>query len=231
MQTTMLINSINTCDFKSTITWYAFIDQVNHNYNSFTGGFGTISKIKELELVDKNTGKLPRLAEQRQIKEHGCTNRSDIIKQILFEEYDSMDLGELRYTVDYSVNSGYEIVTYGGIKEFNICNLSNTCEKYLDINSKKYTLFRLCGPTGESVTHLYPVIRYNSLSEIENTVKKSVVAYKNVYFAIRNDGTKAFIIKPNVKIVKTTTKKSDLVNNTIDVNKIHPVYFIGNFVV
>lgn len=222
--------------------------QVQSNYYWYAGDIGTIHTFKKEEAIRKELkfkseiGKHQLEIElswsfEKFIKEHPqYKSKQDVIRYYLIEELRYLDKGELVYVIDYSSPSGYEIVTYGGKQEININQLPEQCRRYLDPSQKGYTLFRLTHKQSGLSVSIEPCMHnryrstpqiYNTLQEVEDAVRKDVVYLRRVYFAIKNDGTRAYMISHNIKHVKTTNKKTDHQNHTVLVDEVYPVYYAG----
>lgn len=213
--------------------------QVQSNYNWYAGDIGTIHTFNELELVKKQYGSKVEVSYEIKdfMSKHPLyKSKQDVIRDYLIEKLQYMDKGELVYAVDYSSPSGYEIVTYGGKQEININQLPEKCRRYLNTSQKGYTLFKLAHKQSGLSVSIEPCMDnryrstpqiYNTLQEVEETVRKDVVYFRNVYFTLKNDGTRAYMINPNIKHVKTTTKKTDHQNYIVRVDEVYPVYYAG----
>lgn len=219
----------------------SFMAQVHSNYDWYAGDIGTIHTFKEDEAIKRDifynkielSWKFKRFMEENP----EYKTKEEVIYNYLLKEHKYLDKGELVYLVDYSTSCGYEIVTYGGKKEVSISQLPEKCKRYINTSEKGYTLFSLTHKKDGLLVSIEPcinynsycrnIIRFNTLQEVEDALRKEVVQFRRTYFIIKNDGNKAYMIYPNVKFVKTTTQQSDYKNNTVQVDKVYPVYYAG----
>lgn len=211
-----------------------FMQQVRNNYYWYSGDLGAVDLINELDITDTSyKGKFADL--EYFIEKHTeLKTRESQLRQFVLEkaEYLSDDHSELVYVVDKQTRLGYEITTFGGRKEININQLPELYMRYLEPEKKTYKLFKMtistsnkraCEPEAKSESWGgWTYCEFSNLDEIEEYVKKDVIRYRTIYFAIKNDGSKAYMIGYKISRVNKTTKKSD---DKQRVDVIHPVYY------
>lgn len=227
----------------------SYLAKVRSNYDWYAGDIGTIHTFKEEEAIKKELKYKSEIRKHKFeiemswkfkdfMKKHPeYKTKEEVIQAYLMSELQYLDKGESVYLVDYSTPCGYEIVTYGGRKEISVNQLPEKYERYLDRGKKGYTLFSLTHkkaglsvsiePCEENINYLTNVIRFDTLNEAENKIKKNIVLYRDIYFLVKNDGTKAYMYYPNIKHVNTTNRKTDNKDYTVKVDEAYPVYYAG----
>lgn len=198
-------------------------DQVNHDFNWYTGSIGMIDTFREDKQIE---GKNKISYELRSFleKHKDIKTKEEAIRNYMFEELDCCK-GELKYIVDNSTLAGYEVTTYGGYREVSLRTVDmEKIERYLDKNSNGYTVFRLQQQLPGSSVRLQPVLKgKTSLKEIEDAVKKEVVYQQDIYFAVKNNMSKVYIFEPNIKLQQNKVKSTE----TKRCREAHPVYYFG----
>lgn len=208
-----------------------FMDNVETGYDPYGGGFGTIDTFRELNVLRKSNGKYEP---DYRLKEFMKLHPEYKTKDEIFSNYldsrlcdDSIDKWEVEYIIDYSSPCGYEIVTYGGRQELHIRNLRNIPESWIDSLSPKKKGYKVFTVGTRSTLGRRSSCTFDTLKEIEDAVRKDVVRYSQTYFILKNDCSKIYVIKPNIKVVKTTTKENSYKDDSYRVNKRYPIYYAG----
>ena len=208
-------------------------DQVNCEFNWYTGSIGMINTFREdKQIEDKNKisyGLRNFIENHKDIK-----TKEQAIEGYLYEKLRYCEVGELNYIVDNSTLAGYEVTTYGGYREVPLRTVNmDEIERYLDKNSNGYTVFVIdqekdglsvgLKPCTEGIGYRAVYARRDTLKEIEDIVKRGVVNWQNIYFAVKNNMSKVYIFEPNIKLQKNRVEST----KTRNCSEAHPVYYAG----
>ena len=214
-------------------------DQVNCEFNWYTGSIGMINTFREDEQIeDKN--KIGYDLRNFIEKHKEIKTKEQAIEGYLYEKLRYCEVGELNYIVDNSTLAGYEVTTYGGYREVPLRTVDMdeierelNKKKYVNKNRKGYTVFKIGHHRSGTSVRLEPCIEYigynrvyvqrDTLKEIEDIVKEDVVKWQHVFFAVKNNMSKVYMFTPNVKLQKNRVKSTE----TRDCSEAHPVYYAG----
>ena len=199
-------------------------DQVNHNFNYYTGSIGMINNFREdkqIEDKSKISYELRSFIENHK----DIKTKEQAIEGYLYEKLRYCQVGELVYVVDKSTVAGYEVTTYGGYREVPLSTVNmDEIERYLDESGKGYTVFKLSQQRDGISIKLRPELKGKSnLKEIEGVLKADIIKWQNIYFAIKNDMSKVYMFAPNIKLQKNKVKSDE----TKECREAHPVYYVG----
>lgn len=205
-----------------------FMQQVRNGFSWYSGDLGAVRYIENKPIL--KDGKIEWRFE-RFLKEHPeLKNKNDQIEGYLVEEAWRLDEDKdtLIYAVDKSRISGYEILTFGGHQEVPVRQLPEMYFSNLNPKANGYKLFKLTLQTNNR-SECRPIEdkNFSSIHDIEtflldNSYWRSRLLSGQVYFAIKNDGSKAYMIGPKSQFVKSTTRQS---NEKQLVRKVHPVFY------
>ncbi len=199
-------------------------DQVNHNFNYYTGSIGMINNFREDKQIED---KFKISYELRSFIENhkDIKTKEQAIEGYLYEKLRYCQVGELVYVVDKSTVVGYEVTTYSGYREVPLSTVNmDEIERYLDENSNGYTVFEVNQKRAGLSVGLKPVIKGKSnLKEIEGVLKADIIKWQNIYFAIKNDMSKVYIFEPNIKLQKNKAESTE----TKNCREAYPVYYVG----
>jgi len=206
-----------------------FMQQVRNNYSWYSGDLGAVSIIKEEDIL-KN-GRLCYEFENYIRKHPELKTKEKMILGYLLEEADYLpdDQAILIYAVDTTKVLGYEIITFGGHQEIPVRQLPETYFRYLNPKNNGYQVFNMTLQTynKRECSPIEDRRNFSSINEIETFLLSDSYWRRNlmegqVYFAIKNDGSKAYMIGPKVQFVNSTSRKS---NDKQLVRKVHPVIY------
>ena len=204
-----------------------FINGMETGFDPYGGGFYTIEKFHEKELISREY-KSPIFTLESWMKKHPeYKSNSELITSFLKNRSDRICKWEMIYTVDYSSPCGFEITTYGGRQEIDIKNLNKLPKSWIDSlnpKDKGYTVFTV----GIVKTFKDRKRTFGTLKEIDDVIRKDVIRYQQNFFIIKNDCSKFYVVRPNIKVVDKTNKETyDHSNNLYFVRKRYPVYYFG----
>lgn len=117
------------------------------------------------------------------------------------------------------------MTTYGGYREVHLSTVDmDEIERYLDESGKGYTVFKLTHQKDGISVKLRPELKGETkLSEIEDKVKRDIIRFNDIYFAVKNNGSKVYMFAPNIKLQKNKVNCDE----TKECREAHPVYYVG----
>lgn len=203
----------------------SFLAQVRSNFNWYSGDIGTIDKFSDERILNYK-GEMSQYFKDFVKTNPQYKTKESAIKHYLCGKELYLEKGELIYAVDYSTPCGYEIVTAGGKQEIDVRQLPELWIEHLEPGKKGYKAFELTANVWNK-NLARRNIEFTTLKEAEEKLSRDMVLNRRTYFVISNNRNKAYMLFPNIKTVKTTTRETDHKDGTVRVDKAYPVYFVG----